>query len=120
MQRSQEETPQCNFLGRKLNVEESFAKSAKRIQNFRPISKTPELALGKFTRRRSTQHLPRHANNRIDSSIQRHELRLRSGCCDGIGINPDGGQPQQPCSEIRRSPATERIEYPIIRAGTGC
>jgi len=94
VQRSQNETSQCNLLGRKLYVEESFAKSAKRIQNFRPIGKPPELAFRKFPRRRSIQHLPRHVNNRIDSSIQRHKLRLGSGCCNGIGINPDGGQTQ--------------------------
>ena len=57
MQGSQEETPQCNFLGRKLYVEECFAKSAKRIENFRSIGKPPEFALGQFSRRRPIQHL---------------------------------------------------------------
>ena len=114
MQGPQEKSPQCSLLGRKLYAEESFAKSAKRIENFPPIGKRPELALGQFPGRGSIQHFPCHMNNLVDASVQRYQLRLRSGCCDGIGIDPDGGQPQQPCGEISRSPATERIEYPIV------
>ena len=120
MQGSQEKSAQCNLFGRKLHVGESFTKSAERIENFRLIGKPPELALGQFSRRRPIQHFPCYTNNRIDPSVQRYKLRFRSGCCDGIGINPDGGQPQQPCGEICRSPATEWIEHPVIRGGTGC
>ena len=91
MQRSQKETPQCNLLVCERYVEESFAKSAKRIENFRPVGKLPELAFGSFPRRRSIQNFSRLANNRIDPSVQRHKLCLRSRGCDGIGIDPYGG-----------------------------
>ena len=120
MQGSQDESPQCNLLGRKLCVEESFTKSAKRIENVRLIGKPPKFTLGQFPRRRPIHHFPSHTNNRIDPTIQRYKLCLRCGCRDGIGIDPDSGQAQQPCCEIRRSPTTEWIEYPVIRPCTGC